>query len=816
MKLSYNLLKQYVALPEDLTMEQLAYDLTMRTVEVEGTTDLAKRYERIVVGKIKTVSPHPDADRLRVVQVDLGDEGTRQIVCGGDNLIEEHYVIVTLPGSFAVWHGEGEPVEIKEAKLRGMDSYGMIAGAGEIGLETLFPTNDVHHIVDLTEEGIDKEVTLAPGMPIAEALGLNDQILEIENKSITNRPDLWGHYGIARELSAIYHAELTPMDEVEKVDVPAYPLQLVNPELCGRMLAAQYTGVDSRKAPLWMRVLLMKCEIRPINALVDMTNYVMMVYGQPTHAYDADHIEGGLLARRAEEGEALELLDGKQLTLSTEDLVIADHKKALGLAGAMGGKHDSISTQTRETVLEIANFKPETIRKTAQRFGIRTEASSRNEKGIDAQRMDPTFGLWQKLMRDIFPEARLVAFAEQQKRMTEKAEVHVTCEWLSRRLGRSLSVEEITKMLEPLGFTVSCVATKNEKEQELLVTAPTWRSTGDISLPDDILEEVARMIGYENFTLIPPQVTLTGALHQPQMDLERRIRETLAYSFGFQEILSYPWVKDEYAELCGITSQEMLRLEQPPAPNQATLRTSHVPNVIEAIVKNVRFYDAFRLFELGQVYTVGAQSPSSPDEVLPAMHRELVGAVVGNNPQELFYTVKGVLEALGQAVQTDTFTFTREERPYWADREAWLTIMVRGKAVGVMGLLSTRTKARADIKYQDACLFVVNMEKLKAFDSRTNTFTALPQYPHVFQDLSLLVREETTWKQMEEAIGDRAVSIAFVDEYRGKQIPEGHKSVTLRVELASDAGTLTAEEIHARMKEIRDVLADAGATLRAQ
>lgn len=815
MKLSYNLLKQYVALPEDLSMEQLAYDLTMRTVEVEGTADLAKQYERIVVGKIKTISPHPDADRLRVVQVDLGEEGVRQIVCGGSNLIEDHFVVVTLPGSFAVWHGEGEPVQIKEAKLRGVDSYGMIAGAAEIGLEALFSTNESHHIVDLTEEGIDREVELTPGMPIAEALDLNDQIVEIENKSITNRPDLWGHYGIARELSAIYHVALKPMDEAKKEDVAAYPLTLKHPELCGRMLAAKYTGVDSRKAPLWMRVLLMKCEIRPINALVDMTNYAMMVYGQPMHAYDAEHVEGGLVARRAEEGEALELLDGKQLILCTDDLVIADHKKALGLAGAMGGKHDSISEETKETVLEIANFKPETIRKTAQKYAIRTEASSRNEKGIDAQRMDPTFGLWQKLMRTIFPQARLVAFSEEQKHVTKKAEVKVTCAWLSRRLGRSLSVEEINGMLEPLGFTISLVDNK-EKEQTLIVTAPTWRSTGDISLPDDILEEVARMIGYENFTLIPPKVTLTGALHQTQMDLERRIREALAFTFGFQEILSYPWVKDEYADLCGINQEEMLRLEQAPAPNQTTLRTSHVPNVIEAIVKNVRFYDAFRLFELGQVYCVGAQSPSTPDEVLPKMHRELVGAVVGDHPEELFYTVKGVLEALGQAVQTDTLSFSRDERPYWADREAWLTVMARGEAIGVMGLLSTRTKARADIKYRDACLFVLDVEKLRAFDSRTNSFSALPQYPHVFQDLSLLVREDTTWKQMKKAIGKRAVSIAFVDEYRGKQIPEGYKSVTLRVELASEEGTLTAEEIRAHMKEIRDALADAGATLRAQ
>ena len=209
-------------------------------------------------------------------------------------------------------------------------------------------------------------------------------------------------------------------------------------------------------------------------------------------------------------------------------------------------------------------------------------------------------------------------------------------------------------------------------------------------------------------------------------------------------------------------------------------------------------------------------SPSSPDEVLPAMHRELAGAVVGTDPEELFYTVKGVLEGVSQAIQTPSFSFAQAEKPAWADKNAWLTIKVGDKAIGVMGLLSIKTKARADLKFQDACLFVLNLEELKAFDSRTNHFEHLPQYPHVYQDLSLLVKEESTWKDMEKTIGDRAVSITFVDEYRGKQIPEGHKSVTLRVELASEEGTLTAEEINAKMKDIREALADAGATLRAQ
>lgn len=817
MKLSYNLLKQYVALPDDLTMEQLAYDLTMRTVEVEGTTNLAEQYEHIVAGKILSVAPHPDADRLRIVQVDVGPEGKQQIVCGGSNLYEGHYVAVTLPGAHAVWHGEGEPVLIEAAALRGVDSYGMIAAASEIGLDTLFPTDEPHHILDLTEEGIEEEVTLKPGMPLAEVLGLNDEVLEIENKSITNRPDLWGHYGIARELAAIYHTTLKPMDVPAMADVPTYPVQIEAPELCSRMMAAHYTGVDTRRAPLWMRALLMKCDIRPITALVDMTNFVMIVYGQPTHAYDANHIEGGLVARRAGNGEALELLDGKELSLSSEDLVIADHKKALGLAGAMGGKLDSIGHETQETVLEIANFNPATIRKTAQKFAIRTEASSRNEKGIDSERIDPTYGLWQKLMKQIFPDAALVAYANVAKKETEKAKITLSLEWLIRRLGRSLTIQELHETLEPLGFVLEAKGTNAENGEHLLeVTAPTWRSTGDISLPDDILEEVARMIGYENFERISPTITLTGALHQPQIGLDRRLREYLAFACGFQELTSYPWVKEEYALLAGVKPDEPVLLEQAPAPDQTGLRTTHVPNIIEAIVKNVRFYDAFRIFEVGQVYAHGAMSPSSPDEVLPAMHRELAGAVVGTDPEELFYTVKGVLEGVGQAIQTPSFSFAQAEKPAWADKNAWLTIKVGDKAIGVMGLLSIKTKARADLKFQDACLFVLNLEELKAFDSRTNHFEHLPQYPHVYQDLSLLVKEESTWKDMEKTIGDRAVSITFVDEYRGKQIPEGHKSVTLRVELASEEGTLTAEEINAKMKDIREALADAGATLRAQ
>lgn len=809
MKLSYQWLKEYVALPDDLSMDQLAYDLTMRTVEVEETTDLNAVYQNIVCGKLLDVKPHPNADRLSVCQVDVGQEAPRQIVCGGNNLVAGHYVVVNLPGSKAVWHGEGDPVVIEETTLRGFSSYGMISGAAEVGLETLFPAPEVHHIIDLTEEGVEDEVSLVPGMPIADALDLHDQVLEIENKSITNRPDLWGHYGVARELAAIYHVPLKPLPPFHPPMVETYPVDIAAKDLCHRFLAAHYTGLSAQKSPLWLRSRLFRLDIRPISAPVDVTNYVMLATGQPTHAYDADHLNGRLVARRAQTGETLELLDGKTLSLSGENLVIADAEKPLGLAGAMGGKHDSILPETHEIVLEIANFNAANVRKTAQQFGVRTEASSRNEKGLDVERVEPSFAVADALIHELFPEARCVAFSDVGEKETPEIAISMSLAWLERRLGRELTRDALNDLLTPLGFTV-----EGADDGALTVHVPSWRATGDVSLPDDVLEEVARMIGYENFTLKAPTVTLSGALNQRHVTLSRRIMEYLAFCCGFQEITSYPWVRDESLSLLDADPQTLLRLDMPPAPDQSVLRPSHLPNVMDAIIKNVRYYDAFSLFEVGQVYHKGAYSPSSADEVLPEMHRELSGAMVGQDAEALFYGLKGVLEDLGEAVQTTPFSFVREARPAWADHDAWLNLALDGKVIGSMGLLSTRSKNSLGLKFHDAALFALNLDALQPFDSRTNLFQHLPQYPHVFQDLSLLVDEETHFEALKEAIGAQAVTVAFIDEYRGKQIPEGKKSVTLRVELASDEGTLTAEEIEERMVAIRQTLADRGASVR--
>lgn len=811
MLISYKWLNRYVDLPQGLTMEDLAYDLTMRTVEVESTTDLREKYDQIVVGIIKEVKAHPDADRLRVCQVDIGQGQPVQIVCGGSNLTEDHAVICSLPGSTVVWHGEGEPVKIAESKLRGVPSYGMICGASEVGLSDLFPASEDHVIVDLTE--CLPGMTFKAGENIADLLGLDDFIIEIENKSLTNRPDLWGHYGIARELSAIYQRPLKALpdwkDMIDPSNLKEFPITIEDPEICHRFLALHLSGVDERKSPLWLQTSLMKVGIRPINALVDWTNYMMMVTGVPTHAYDESHIEEGLRVRRAKEGEELTLLDGKELSLTPDDIVIADGKKALGLAGCMGGSHDSIQDTTEETVLEIANFKPQMIRKTAQRYTIRTEASQRHEKGLDTQRMDQTLGVALELFRELFPEARAEAFADLSLEATKEEEVVISMTWLSDRLGQEVDGDKVKTLLEPLGFSLE----KGEGDQ-YLVHVPSWRSTGDVSLPDDILEEVARMIGYENFELKPPKVELTGAVNQRKKSLDRAIREFLAFQAGSYEIMTYPWSRDEALEAMGMDGDQLLSLAQAPAPNQSKLRPGLGANIMDAVVSNVRFYDDFRLFELAQVYEKGESHPSEEDETLPLMHRELCLALVGQEAKDLFYEGKGILEAMPRAVQIDPFLFRQDDKPAWVDKNGWVNIVYRGKVIGAMGLVSNMVKRDMDLKFHDVCLITLDVEALVPFASRNNQYHALPQFPHVFQDISLLFDEKVTWSTITKPIQKMVDSVAFVDEYRGNQIPEGKKSITLRVELASNEGTLTNAEINEKMKAIRESLEDVGGAQR--
>ena len=791
MKVSLNWIRDYVQLPADADLKKLAYDLTMSTVEVEDATDLGASFHDMVVGVINTIEQHPNADKLKVCKTDIGGR-VEDIVCGGSNLREGMKVAVALPGAMCKWHGEGDLVEIKKSKLRGVDSYGMICGAVEIGLADLFPTKEEAHILDLSD------FDAPAGTPLADALDLNDIILEIDNKSMTNRPDLWGHYGIAREIAALYDLPMTQFPHFDRnvENTAGFHVTVEDAERCPRYLSAQIEGLNVKPAPYQMQNRIWKVGMRPINALVDITNYVMLATGQPTHAFDSDHIAGHVIVRRAGEGEKLLLLNGKELALSSDDLVIADDAGVVGLAGVMGGAKDSILPDTSKVILEVANFDAKGIRRTALRYDNRTEASARYEKAIDPERCDQALDLSMQLFSQLYPEMKVTGLVDEYPRHLKQAEIDVPLSWLERRLGKRLSPDEIKHKMELLGYGITF------NGDNMHVVVPTWRSTGDVSIQADIMEEVARMYGYENFEAEPITTTFDGAINQLDKDLERRIKEYLAIRCGMQEIFTYPWMEESYVNAVLQSTEGILSLSTPPSPAERFIRSSLLPNLCKAVVKNERYFDEFSIFETAQVFRdENYTSPYDPREKLPSQRKNVAGAFATTDKDitALFRKAKGVVEMMARYVHMETLTFRQTEKPVWADNVVWLNIYRGEEKVGDLALLAKKVSMACGIKNMNVMLFQLDQDSLVPLKSRTNTFTHLAEYPMTDYDISLLVDGSVQWKDVAQTVrgikSELLHGAAFVDEYRGKQVPAGKKSLTLRLAIGSKDKTLTSAEI---------------------
>ncbi len=809
MKLSLNWIKDYVKLPDDMDLTKLSYDLTMSTVEVEGAENLADRFDKIIVGDIKEVLPHPNADKLRVCRVDIGEGEIKDIVCGGSNLEVGMKVVVACPGAMVRWHGEGEPVEIKNAKLRGVASFGMICASVEVGLADLFPAAEEHEIMDVTA------FDAPAGTPIAKALDLEDIILEIDNKSMTNRPDLWGHYGIARELAALYDLPLVEFEPFVPETDEKYNVTIMDTERCPRYIGARVEGLSVKPSPFQMQSRIWRVGMRPINALVDVTNYVMLATGQPTHVFDSNHIIDHIEVRRAKEGETLQLLNAKELALSTDDLVIADAEGAVALAGVMGGAKDSVLPETESVILEVANFESRGVRRTALRYDNRTEASSRYEKAVDPERCDQALSLAMKLFAELYPEMKVTAFNDQYPNKLTRSEIDVEFEWLDRRLGKRIPQEIVARKLGAMGFEVTFTDTG------MHIVVPTWRSTGDVSIKADIMEEVARMYGYENFEATTITTSFDGAINQLEVDLVRKIKEYLAFRCDMQEIFTYPWMTDEFVSALMPNTDGILALATPPSPNEKYVRSSLLPNICKAIVKNERNFGEFDIFEEAQIFLDRDYTSNYAGEKLPAQKKHLGCAFVGSSDRvaDLFRRAKGVIGAMPRYTHMEGFTFEKQEKPYWADETVWLNIILNGKKIGDLALLSKKAALACGIKVLSAVLVELDMDELVPFKSRTNRFARVPEFPMNDYDLSFLVDSMVKWDDIYAAVmakkNELLRDVKFVDEYKGKQIPAGKKSVTIRLVIGSDEKTLTGDEIEQVANSVlKRIVKSTGAEIR--
>jgi phenylalanyl-tRNA synthetase beta chain len=825
MKLSLNWIRDYVSLPEDADLKSLSYDLTMSVVEVEGASDLSQGFGGMVAGEIREIKAHPGADKLMICLTDIGGGEIKEIVCGGSNLRVGAQVAVALPGALVRWHGEGELVEIGETKVRGVSSFGMICGSSEIGLADLFPAKDEKDVLVLSDEDLGF-VDLKAGTPLSKALGLEDTILEIDNKSLTNRPDLWGHYGIAREISALYDLPLSEFKPYKPGDFPDFTIEVEDYARCPRYIGVRIEGLSVKASPYLMRSRIWRVGMRPINAMVDITNYVMLSVGQPTHAFDADNIEGHIVVRRAAEGEKLVLLNEKELTLSSDDLVIADLASPVGLAGVMGGGKDSVLPETNKLILEIANFEAKGIRRTASRYELRTEAAIRYEKAIDPERSDAALSLSMSLFKEIYPELKITGFKDLYPEKLKGTEINLSLAWLKRRLGKPIPADFIENKLRRLGFSVTI------QGDNAHIKTPSWRSTGDVSIQDDVMEEVARIYGFENFEPVPIVTSFIGAINQIELGLDRAIREYLAYFCGMREIFSYPWVKDERLEAVFPSFEGMLSLAAPPSPDEKYLRTSLIPNLCKAVAENLRFKEEFAIFETAKVMEDKDYSPRfDPRELLPKERKKCAGAFAsqssggeGDLPKirALFRRAKGVLEAMPRMVHAHPFEFRKEAKPYWADEVVWLNLYHENQSIGDLALLSKKAALRLGLKSGSAVVFELDVDSILPYPSRSNAYKKIPEYPAADYDVSMLFDSFAKWEDVLKVIredpqnADLLRDVIFIEEYRGKQIPEGKKSISFRLVIGSLTETLASKEIDALASSIISRLAKSfGATLRS-
>lgn len=757
MLLSLNWLKNYVNLPAHLTAKKLAHDLTMSTVEVESVENQAEKFEYVVVGKIIEIKNHPNADKLKIVITNIGKKEPVQIVCGGINLREGMLVAVALPGSKVRWHGEGELVKLQETEIRGVKSFGMICSSNEIGLEKIFPCED-QEIVDLS---ILKNIKT--GQNLAKVLKMEDIIIELDNKSITHRPDLWNHYGVARELSVIYKTDLGEnvilngakhSEGSRSKKENNLSINIENKKLCPRYIGCVIKNVKVAPSPMWLQQALLALDSRPINNIVDITNYVMLDVGEPMHAFDKSKLETQsskfsgreIIIRQAKNGEKIKTLDEVIRKLDESMLVIADSKKPIALVGIMGGFDSSVDNKTTEIILEAANFEAVNIRKTGQKLGLRTEASNRFEKKLPVEFAFLGMQKALELIKEILPEAEIQPIIDMNFAKQNNVKIDISHDFIESRMGQAISEKEVKDILNRLGFEIRVKRQKvKARGQELfyLIKVPYWRATGDIDCPEDIVEEIARIYGYNNLKDQPLEVRLHKQILQPKYETRKKIKDFLVLNSGLNEIFNYPWTEEIYLKKLA-QNAKMIEVANPPGEANKWLQKSLISNIVKNIEDNLRYFDEFGIFEIANVYLPQGEEP-----------KMLAIGFVSEKNVDAFLSVKGIIESMLNHLQIINYQLQlNKPTEEYLSTEKFLELKVGGRELGWLGEFKKEIYQKFNFKNRNICLAEINFDELVNLATRVGVkkYQALPQFPEIVRDLAFELDWQVGWKSISEEI----------------------------------------------------------------
>ncbi|MFH0779678.1 MAG: phenylalanine--tRNA ligase subunit beta [Parcubacteria group bacterium] len=801
MYISLNWLKQYIDLPEKITPEALALKLTMSTVEVEGLEALGKNLDKIVIGRVLKVEKHPNADKLILAKVDIGSKEL-SVVCGGSNVKEKMLVALAPEGAKVAWHGEGELVEIKKAKVRDLESEGMICASVEIGLGGTMPHAD-GEILDLSH------LNAQAGTPLAEALNLNDIVFEIDNKSLTNRPDLWGHYGLAREVAGLYDLPLKKYatKKIKSANKINLKVKVQDAKACPRYLAVALSGIKVGESPAWLKQRVQAIGQKPINNIVDITNYIMFDIGQPLHAFDADKINNHeIIIRKALDKEKITTLDGTVKSLTADDLVIADNEKAVALAGVMGGANSEISAKTETIIIESANFEPVAIRRTANRLSSRTEASIRFEKSLDPNYAGQAILKAVELIKSVCPSATVASdLIDESNFKLNQALINISWQLIDERIGFKIEHERVEKILNSLGFKLK------KNKTGLQIIAPTWRATKDIAIAEDIIEEITRIYGYDNLAPAMPSSQNEYVEQEKLFGLTRQTRNILAYAVGANEIYNYSFIGKDFLEKIEHPINH-IEIANPFADSQTLMRASLIPGLLKNAADNLRFFETFNIFEIGKTFINDKKGElARPDSEfrLPTQDIMAAGLLIGKNNEDAFFRAKGTVETLFEKLNLEFQYEKLTEQTAWTHPEQSLAVLINNEIVGHLATLHPQASSSLGINVPIA-VWELNLNKIEAYFPAPKKYRQLPKFPAVKLDLSIVVNESEQWKDilnLVKAIKPDLIKRAeLLDVFKNGKIKAGDKSLTFRITYQSDDRTLEMSEINVLQKKIIEQL----------
>ena len=782
MYISMNWIKDFVDL-EGIDVDELINRFTLSTAEVEGVIKYGYDIKGVVIGRIESVEKHPKSEKLKIVKVNVGDKVV-QSLCGAPNAQVGQLIPFAPIGSLV------KGIEVKESVIAEEKSEGVCLSEKELGI-----SDDHSGLMILNEIANNVEI----GTDIKEIMDIEDVIFEVDNKSLTHRPDLWGHYGIAREIAALTGRELKSLD-IDELDnynsLPDLNVEIEDSEKCYRYSALAIENISKKISNINMRIRLYYCGTRAINLLADITNYIMLELGQPMHAFDKQYVDS--VNVKTVDMQKFVTLDGVERELPNDTLMICSHDKPVAIAGIMGGLDTEIKDTTNSLFLESATFNPVTTRKTAIKLGLRTEASARYEKTLDPEMTILAIARYVYLLKQIDKDIKVVSsVTDKYVKKYEKVEIEISKEYINRLIGINLEIEKMKDILTALGFGVEI------KDEILKVEVPTFRATKDIGIKADLVEEIARIYGYDNIEPITTVAPLKIVKPEEAQVIDSKIKDVLSQKYAMSEVHSYVWYDKKANKELKIETEDNIKIINSLNADNNVLRHSMIPSLIQVVDKNIRQLGEVRAFEIGKIFDY----PNKNENCIENKSLGIVIATKKKSEKELLEEAQEIIRNIFMINKNVYPTVINETNPKYS----WINPINSGKIlydnndIGYVSVLNLIIKNQID-KKMNAVIIEINLDEFMKIQKQDVKYEEISKYPLVNIDLSLIVDKKENYSTIEQYIKeskiDNMIKYQLVDIFEDEEKLKGQKSVTIKFTIGSYEHTLTNEEINACIENL--------------